>query len=360
MGIDKTITVGASSLTLSSGSVDDVTAWFSNTGFCVDLFAPGSNMWTASQDTSENVWGRAQAGSSFAAPVVGGVVSLLYLFYDFEASTQETLISTEDNFETWWKTNVLSDSSWFTNNCHGTNRACSVQATQRHSNMWPGTQKTNLGDANKRLLVPRYRAMMMGVLLMQEHTKFSNNLLRSSEHSFLYSKWGTYFDDAFVVEVLSQAGFQIARATPDARGTAVTTFESPEPNRCSFSRSWPNPGVTPVVAGFLQDYPLNYCKFFEWRKRQMRRIYLPGPDGARPELDCSQATWNSTHSTSFSTFPGTLSWYVNPLCLNGVTGSTPTYDTYTSFGACSGVPNFRLVTVKALNAPAPPPPPDNS
>merc|ERR1719181_1348068 len=121
MGIDKTITVGASSLTLSGSATEDVVSWFSNTGFCVDLYAPGSNMWTASQDTSDNIWGRSQSGSSFAAPVVGGVVSLLYLLYDFEGDAQTghqySTVNSQTNFEGWWKTNVLEKDSWFSTFC---------------------------------------------------------------------------------------------------------------------------------------------------------------------------------------------------------------------------------------------------
>ena len=65
----------AEALTTGATTSSDARAWYSNTGACVDLFAPGSSVLSAviDGDTSSGL----KSGTSMAAPHVAGVAALL-------------------------------------------------------------------------------------------------------------------------------------------------------------------------------------------------------------------------------------------------------------------------------------------
>jgi len=233
-------------------------------------------------------------------------------------------------------------------------------ATQRHSNMWPGTLKTSPTDEMGISIVkPRFRAMMIGVLLMTTVTNPSDTILKSSEQSYLSSPWSG------VVEHIADnpSAFGI---NSTGHADILTWFNDPESN-CSYAGTWPGISVKVKSRGWsgcawgsgsgrkkirCMDFMELYCRFFVWRKRQMRRIYLPGPDGARPERGCGSDLWTSRLSPGpglsaeeikFSVYPGKLSWYINPLCFHWVS-SVGTINTAES--ACDGLPSFRIVSLR--------------
>ena len=73
--IPGTITVAASAIQMSSGHVQDIASPTTAAGTCVDLFAPGTNITSASGYC--NSCYETESGSSMAAPHVTGSVALL-------------------------------------------------------------------------------------------------------------------------------------------------------------------------------------------------------------------------------------------------------------------------------------------
>ncbi len=66
--------VVSGALTVAASNIADGQAWFSNVGPCVDLYAPGVDIWSAS--AFENAGSRMESGTSMSAPHVAGAVAL--------------------------------------------------------------------------------------------------------------------------------------------------------------------------------------------------------------------------------------------------------------------------------------------
>merc|ERR1719215_2552484 len=68
---DKTFGFTLNSITIGSSAEGDSRSWFSNFGACNDLYAPGSNILSASHADDENY--RFLSGTSMATPMAAGV-----------------------------------------------------------------------------------------------------------------------------------------------------------------------------------------------------------------------------------------------------------------------------------------------
>ena len=63
-------------ITVASSAQGDDASFFSNSGFCVDIFAPGTNVIGADYSCSECTCTIAKSGTSMATPIVSGVIAL--------------------------------------------------------------------------------------------------------------------------------------------------------------------------------------------------------------------------------------------------------------------------------------------
>ena len=63
-------------ITVASSAQGDDASSFTNSGFCVDIFAPGSNVIGADYSCSEGTCTIAISGTSMATPIVSGVIAL--------------------------------------------------------------------------------------------------------------------------------------------------------------------------------------------------------------------------------------------------------------------------------------------